>query len=916
MGYSNIQKATPPGLGGWTYQGDVALGDPPVGSFYVDQTSMSSGTPTVEINVTDSKGIDHVDWLQDLVNTNHLILRNRVRPSDSLIIELSSNTPGAGFQTLVGTITSGSGTFLVGATYDIWAITTAEDLVVGPASSVITSIPTFPDTTGTLIQNNTTLQYDTGEVQLAAATTAIEIQERTTAPASAVGKGHVWVRDDAPNTLIFTDDLGTDIPIVPPNTVVLGEWTFGGSSLGVTTAGEFETDNATLTLITAIRFNSSPSSGQAITNWADLLPQAGILYLQDISDPGGTSVTFPYLSITFPLGSLFPQFNGNVLAANGTVLGTNWSANDYSLQIVPVVSSLDAVINSPAVDNDVTVLSTDPIILRDNAVDFVTLTVTGSQAAVSAAMEIERDTTSAVAVKIEQGDNSLSLTAEKIVPGANISVSTSFDFIPQSTSEATTHGVDVVISGGDHSGTLRGGNLTLDAGASSTGTDGIVRIGFLGTTEEIVVGSSGTPGVTITEGTDHPVAPAAGRAQLWVKSDYVVPTTLTDNVNDGQGLMMTTDTGLDINLSWLAANYKPRIGGMLALAHIEEQGIFAGGTTKSTFDTCVSYIYDWLSNMWYQAFVDNTTADALITSSDDGGYTWVTSKVVDTSIAAGDLAPPCTNGTLLGVAADGAFYLSTDLTATNLPGTPTGSPASMTGSTGLVWSVQASLWVMCGDNGTEGHIYTSPDGITWSNRTPSGMQGPSNDMPVSMDIAHTGFGGFEGTERIIAVCGGSSTSVYYSTNGGVTWNEDTLSVPTIGLECIVWAPSIGNGSTEPGCWMGIDASSNLWLSAAYFGGTWYDTTVAAGTLFRAEEFAGYGNTSTNKTWYQITTNSDSATDGFGQANMGVTWQGMRPLAASNVVNVRGRYQYGNGVIMWDRFGDFELVIGRYGPIKP
>jgi len=182
MGYKNTHKATPPGLGGWTYQGDVALGDPPVGSFYVDQTSMSAGTPTVEINVTDASGISHLDWLQDLVNTNQLVLRRREHPTASLIIELSSNTPGAGFQTLVGAITSGSGTFLVGATYDIWTVTTVEEKVVGPASAVTTAIPTFPDTTGKGIQNNTTLQYDTGEVQLASSTSAIEIEERSTAP--------------------------------------------------------------------------------------------------------------------------------------------------------------------------------------------------------------------------------------------------------------------------------------------------------------------------------------------------------------------------------------------------------------------------------------------------------------------------------------------------------------------------------------------------------------------------------------------------------------------------------------------------------------------------------------------------------------------------------------------------------------
>lgn len=1148
MGYNNKTKATPPGLGGWTYQGDVALGDPPAGSFYVDQTSMASGTPTIEINVTDSKGISHLDWLQDLVDTNHLILRNRVRPSDSLIIELSSNTPGAGFQTLVGTITSGSGTFLVGATYDIWAVTTVEEKVVGPASSLATSVPTFSDTTGKVIQHNTGLQYDTGEVQLASATSAIEIEERATAPASATAKGHVWVKDDAPNTLTFTDDLGTDIPIVPPNTVVLGEWTFGGSSLGVTALGEFETNNATLALITSFRFNSNPNSGQSTLTWAGLLPQEGILYLQDISDPGVNNVTFPYLSITFPLGGGWPQFNGNILATDGVDLGTNWSANDYSLQIVATAPSLDRVVNAVGADNDVIVSSTDPIILRDNAVDFTPLTIIGTQTAVSAAMEIERDTTTAVALRVSTesivppdyiarwdsttsdgmtfttsevvGDiatwqdetatftfddvltndpvwdvgqvffdgssgllvtdggyvassgtwilctsfdgvashdymlgtpseiyignqggtdekiefvmntggspiyksatdltdepvvvtvtnnhigaddndkvawlgttklgesltntdansdnntltlgyavssaqatvgymyeliiydrvltdleiadvtnylslkwtaqnsdslssvststtsNSLSLTAGKIVPGAAVTNSSLFEFFPQSTSHASYHGVDIVISGGDHSGSLRGGNLTLDAGASTSGTNGIVRIGFLGITEEIIVGSATTPGVTITEGTDHPAAPAAGRAQIWVKSDYLVPTTSPID-NDGQVLMMTDDTGLDIDLSWLAANYKARIGGQLAFAHIEENATFAGGTAKATGDGSISFIYDHLSNMWYQAWVDAGTLDAQVTSSSDGGYTWQTATEVDTSLGVLDLSQPCTNGTNLGIAADGYFYLSTSLNSSDLPGSFTGKATNIIDSTGLVWSEQQSLWVMCGDGGTNGHIYTSPDGSTWTDRTPAGM---TTDKPVSMDIAHFGFGGYTGTERIIIVCGSYGTQMWYSLNGGLNWTEDTSNVPAIGCETIMWCPSIpGSSATATGAWLGVDASSNLYYSINNTGTYWLDSNLTARCLWRTPEMAGYGNSSANQTWYQFTSVSDATTRGYTFVELGATWQNQRAMHGSNQAINRARYQWGNGVIMFDRLGDAELMIGRYGPIEP
>lgn len=39
---------------------------------------------------------------------------------------------------------------------------------------------------------------------------AIRMVERTAAPSDAAGHGQLWVKDDAPNTLIFTDDTGVD----------------------------------------------------------------------------------------------------------------------------------------------------------------------------------------------------------------------------------------------------------------------------------------------------------------------------------------------------------------------------------------------------------------------------------------------------------------------------------------------------------------------------------------------------------------------------------------------------------------------------------------------------------------------------------------------------------------------------------
>ena len=1004
MSYSKTHKTVFPGLGGWTYQGDVALGDPPAGGFYVDQTSMSSGAPTIELNVTDDNGIDHSDWLQDLVNTNHLILRDRACPEDSLLLEISSNGSGAGFRTLVGDIRSGSGTFRVGATYDLWSITTSEDFVTGPASSTLNAVPTFSDTTGKVVQNNPTLKYDTGELQLEAATAALEIQERNLAPTFAVAKGHIWVRDDAPNTLVFTDDTGADHPIfdfivgpasstlnaVPtfsggtgkvlqdtdllyasgelqltsatsaleiqdraaapafaagkghvwaknndpntfvftddtgadhpialPNSVLLGEWKFGGA-LGITPVGEFETSpTSPLTSITAIRFNGYPVTGTGqLMSWSSLLPQEGILYLQDVTDPGGTSVTFHYTSLTFPLGGLWPQFNGAVLSTNGTVHGTNWSANNYSLQLVAVDPSLSTVILGSATDNDVTVLSTEPIIFRDNAVNFTPFEIVSTNATTTTpSIKVTKLAFPWVAFQAETtgGASGISITPSAIEPYANTASNVNYYVDPVDTTSGTYHGVDVTYTGGAHTGTQRGGNLTLGGGISGSGTDGSVNIGVNGTTEEITLST----GFTLAEGADHPVTPAPGKAQLWLSTEFDETSQPSVQINDDHILKMTQYPDHDIELSWLGANYKGMIGGQLAFGRLEEVGI-TGGTTKTALDADVSFFYDHLSNMWYQSFIDASLQDAKVSHSTDGGYTWATFKTVDTSIANNDLAPPATDGTKLGIAADGNFYLSTDLTSTNLPGTATGSPTNITGSTGLVWHIGSQLWVMCGDNGTTGYVYTSPAaGTTWTLR----YTFPVGILPKSMDIAHPGYGGYTGTERILIAVGSTSFNTFWSDNG-TTWNQDTTGNPTLGLNQVVWCPSIGSTSSlnkgaSPGAWLGLDTSKNVWCSISWSTGDWHDSGANADFLWKTDEWCGYGtNSTTASNNYQFTHIADTvgATGGFIRGRIcGTIYYSCLPMHRSSSTVNKARFTWGNGVIMFDR-EDGELVIGRYGPI--
>ncbi|GAG36612.1 unnamed protein product, partial [marine sediment metagenome] len=233
-------------------------------------------------------------------------------------------------------------------------------------------------------------------------------------------------------------------------------------------------------------------------------------------------------------------------------------------------------------------------------------------------------------------------------------------FDPEDTTSGTYHGRDVDIKAGDHSGSQRGGNLTLDGGVSASGTNGIVYIGINGAVSEEMTISTG---FSIVEGPDHPVTPASGKAQVWLSTEFDESNQPSVQINDDHVLKMTQYQDHDIEMSWLGANYKGMLGGQLAFGHLEEYGI-KGGTTKSVSDTDVSYCYDHLSNMWYQAFLDVSVNDAKVSSSSDGGYTWETFKVVDA--AASTMTPPATNGTQLGIYADDTFYISSDLTATNL----------------------------------------------------------------------------------------------------------------------------------------------------------------------------------------------------------------------------------------------------------
>jgi hypothetical protein len=579
---------------------------------------------------------------------------------------------------------------------------------------------------------------------------------------------------------------------------------------------------------------------------------------------------------------------------------------------------LEDIINGSEVDNDVIVIIGLPIVFSDNAVTLTPLTIISTNAtAATPSVLVTRLFSTDIGLRVSYTNfQGLYFGTNKIEPQENsvTSGNTTYSFDPQDTTSGTYHGRDVEIVGGDHSGSQDGGDLLLDGGLSASGTDGVILIGVNGPAEEITLST----GFSIQEGVAQPSLVASDRAQFWLSNDHDETAQPGVTIQDNHVLTMTqyaSAQGNDVELSWFSANYKARMGMQLAFGQLEDNGVKGGSPGKNAADTDVSYIYDHLANMWYMSFTDTSLGDAKVSSSSDG-YTWANFKTIDTSIPAEALSQPCTNGTNLGIAADGLFYLSTDLTSDGL-GTFTGNAVGITDTTGLVWHIGSQLWVMCGDNGATGYIYTSPAaGTTWTLR----YTFPGGIFPKTMDIAHPGYGGYNGGERIAIFCGTTSTNLFWS-DTGTTWAQDTGSNPTGGLMHVMWCPSIATNKTankanNSGAWVGMDSSKNLYIARGNEAGTWDDTGTSADWLFKTDEWCGYGTATTTATnLYQIISVSDggAATGGWIRGrHVGALWYASLPLFRSSDTG-RARFTWGNGVILFDR-EDSELMIGRYGPI--
>ena len=189
---------------------------------------------------------------------------------------------------------------------------------------------------------------------------------------------------------------------------------------------------------------------------------------------------------------------------------------------------------------------------------------------------------------------------------------------------------------------------------------------------------------------------------------------------------------------------------------------------------------------------------------------------------------------------------------------------------GLIWASELSLWVAVGDtDATRPYIITSPDKITWTQRT-AGLSKAFNLGGIA----------FDGT-TLVAVGGADGSDAYIVTStDGITWTE-RANPKNFGLLEIVWA-----GGIDLFIAVGSADGSDAYLVTSPDGTTW--TERANPKNFALADIAWTGSVAVavgvaDGTDAYIVTSSDGTTwtERANAQNLqlsGITWSGSRLVA--------------------------------------
>lgn len=227
-----------------------------------------------------------------------------------------------------------------------------------------------------------------GKIGISGATAEVRLSERSTGPSAFTGSGFYWVRDDIPNVPVFTDDAGADTVLGPRietldeggslvattesidfvgagvtatntggavtvtipgggggggNNIALGQWTGLVGTPASAASGQMVYNNPAFGSTTQIGFSITPQGGAVATDILDTVRIGDFVYVQDITSPTTNCAIFQVSSIS-GVGVNPRIFNGTVVQS----IGTNWTTNEYSLQIAKTPPLPEVLNNSSA----------------------------------------------------------------------------------------------------------------------------------------------------------------------------------------------------------------------------------------------------------------------------------------------------------------------------------------------------------------------------------------------------------------------------------------------------------------------------------------------------------------------------------------------------------------------------------------
>ena len=139
----------------------------------------------------------------------------------------------------------------------------------------------------------------------------VRLEERATAPTTSAGEGRLWVRDDAPTVLVFTDDTGSDTDLVAPGSVpsvVANHIRAGNIQIPDGSQTLTSVDNAN-NLMASNTWETFGATGSGATNiWTamDVIPSAATILIVDVRTRLAASGNGANVNAYFAEGAITP----------------------------------------------------------------------------------------------------------------------------------------------------------------------------------------------------------------------------------------------------------------------------------------------------------------------------------------------------------------------------------------------------------------------------------------------------------------------------------------------------------------------------------------------------------------------------------------------------------------------------------